>query len=383
MFEEKTFDNLLTDMLSYVSDRYPELDTRAGSIIYTALAPMALELETAYHEMDMILEETFLETASKEYLVKHGNQLGLELNEATYGHFKGEFDVDVAIGSRFNLDAFNYSVIDKLSDPTEDNPYYTFELLCETAGSQPNAYLGDLTPITFIEHLNYAKLTNVLIYGEDEEETEAYRYRLQIHIKNPPVNGNIAQYDEWLADYPSIGKYKTVPCWNGVNTVKLVILNTEDKSASLQLVQQVQEYFDPPTSEINDTTTAADYPQGRGMGNGQAPIGCIVTVDTADEVPVVVNCKVTLKENYSSPIGVQEAVENYLKSLALEKNSVAYMPLSADVYNAESVEDVVSLSVTVKGKTMDANVSPFVTSVAIADNEIPVLDIENSVWSVQ
>ena len=332
--------------------------------------------------MDMILEETFLETASKEYLVKHGNQLGLELNEATYGHFKGEFDVDVAIGSRFNLDEFNYNVIDKLSDPTEDNPYYTFELICETAGSEPNSYLGDLTPISFVSNLSYAKLTSVLIYGEDEEETEAYRYRLQIHIKNPAINGNVAQYDEWLVDYPGIGKYKTVPCWNGVNTVKLIVLNTNDKSASSELVQQVQEYFDPPTAAINDDTTATDYPQGRGMGNGQAPIGCIVTVDTVTETPVVVNCQVSLKENYESPIGVEEAVENYLNSLILEKTNVAYMPLSAAIYNAESVKDVLSLSVTVNGVTMDATTSPFISSVAINDNEIAILDTVNSVWSV-
>lgn len=382
MFENKTFENILSDMLSYVSDRNPELDTRTGSIIYTALAPIALELETAYHEMDMILDETFLETASKEYLVKHGNQIGLELNEATYGHFKGEFDVDVEIGSRFNLDEYNYTVISKLSDPTEDSPYYAFELTCETAGSAPNSLLGDLTPITFVANLSYSKLTAVLIYGEDEEETEAFRYRLQIHVKNPPINGNVSQYDEWLAEYDGIGKYRTIPCWNGQNTVKLMILNAEDKTASDELISQVQNYFDPPTSAINDDTSDANYPQGRGMGNGQAPIGAIVTVDTVTEVPVTINCKVILKDGYSSPVGVQEAVEEYLESLVLNKTTIAYMPISAEIYNAESVEDVVSLRITVNGKVMDTTISPFVPSVTIADNQIAVLDTVNSVWSV-
>jgi uncharacterized phage protein gp47/JayE len=382
MFENKTFENILSDMLTYVNELDPELDTRTGSIMYNALAPVALELETAYHEMDMILDESFLETASKEYLIKHGNQLGVEINAATYAHFQGEFNVDVEIGSRFNLDEFNYSVIKKLSDPTAQNQNYIFELVCETAGSKPNNYLGDLTPITFISRLNHAKLTSVLIYGEDEEDTEAYRYRLQVHVKKPPVNGNVSQYDEWLSEYDGIGKFKTLPCWNGVNTVKLLILNAENKAASSELINQVQNYFDPPTATINDNISDATYPQGRGMGNGQAPIGAIVTVGTITEVPVLINCRLVLKEGYSSTATVQKEVEEYIDSLALSGSPIAYMPLAAVIYNSECVKDVSSLKVTVNGKVMDTSVSPFVPSVTIKDNEVAVLNKTNSTWEV-
>lgn len=382
MFENKTFEQILSTMLNYVNTIEPDLDTRVGSLIYTALAPIALELETAYHEMDMILDETFLETASKEYLIKHGKQVGLSLNEATYGTYKGEFNVDVAIGSRFNLDKFNYAVTAKVSDPAGDNPYYIFELVCETAGSEPNDYLGDLTPISYVANLSHAKLISALVYGEDEEDTETFRARLQEHIANPPVVGNLSQYNEWLSEYRGIGKYRVLSCWNGINTVKLLILNSENKAASDELITQVQNYFDPPTAEIDDNTSADNYPQGRGMGNGQAPIGAIVTVDTIKEIPVKVVANLVLKEGYISPVGVQEAVETYLNSLVLNKTTIAYMPLSAEIYNAESVEDVISLSITVNGVTMDANVSPFITSVTIADNEIPVLDTTNSSWGV-
>lgn len=382
MYEDKTFEGILSDMLSYVREQDSELDTRTGSIIYNALAPIALELETAYHEMNMIVEETFLETASKEYLIKHGNQIGLEINGATYGHFKGQFNVDVAIGSRFNLEEFNYNVIDKISEPTEGDPFYTFELVCETAGSEPNDYLGDLTPITYVANLSHAKLISVIIYGEDEEETEAYRYRLLVHVKNPPLDGNVYQYNEWLGEYSGIGNYRVVPCWNGVNTVKLMILNSENTTASDEFIEQVQDYFDPPTAPINDDISSNTYPQGRGMGNGVAPIGAIVTVDTVVEVPVVINCNLVLKDGYTSTSEVQNAVNEYLKSLVFNKYSISYMPISAEVYNCDCVADVTNLSITVKNTVMDTNTSPFIQSVALNDNEIPVLDIENSVWSV-
>lgn len=382
MFEQKTFENILSDMLTYVADRNRELDIREGSMIYTALAPIALELETAYHEMDMILEETFLDTASKEYLIKHGNQIGVDLIEATFGHFEGWFNIDVKIGSRFNLDEFNYNVIRKLSDPTDDIPYYIFELVCETEGSEPNGHFGTLTPITYISQLKYAELKSIIIPGEDEEDTEAYRYRLQVHIKNPPAGGNISQYNEWLDEYDGIGKYRVIPCWNGVNTVKLMILNAENKQADDVFLEAVQEYFDPPTTTINDDSSDATYPQGRGMGNGVAPIGSIVTVDTVTEVPVKIVCNLKLKNGYTSPVGVVEAVQNYLESIALVKKSIAYMPIFVAIYNAECVEDIVSLSITVKGTVMDTDAATFVDSVAIEDNEIAVLDIVNSVWSV-
>lgn len=382
MFEQKTFENILSEMLTYVAGRNKELDIREGSIIYTALAPIALELETAYHEMDMILEETFLDTASREYLIKHGNQLGVELMEDTFGHFEGWFNVDVNIGSRFNLDKFNYNVINKLSDPVGDNPYYVFELVCETEGSEPNGHLGTLTPISYISQLNYAELKSVIIPGEDEEDTESYRYRLQLHVKNPPLDGNISQYNEWLDEYDGVGKYRVTPCWNGVNTVKLTVLNSENERADDILVQNIQEHFDPPTDMINDDTTDATYPQGRGMGNGVAPIGAIVTVDTVTEVPVTITCELRLKNGYSSPIGVAEAVQSYFESIALTKNSIAYLPISAAIYNTECVGDIVSLRITVKGQVMDTTVTPFVNSVTLAGDEIVVLDTVNSVWSV-
>lgn len=382
MYEDKTFENILSDLLTYVTDRYPELDTNVGSVIYNALAPVALELETVYHEMDMVVEETFVETASKEYLVKHGNQMGVELNEATYGHFEGHFNVEVEIGSRFNSDRFNYTVIEKKSDPTESNPYYVYELVCETEGSEPNSYLGDIKPITYCSGLSYAKLVSVLVYGEDEEETEAYRYRLQVHAKNPPVGGNMAQYEDWLNSYDGVGRYRIIPRWNGANTIKLVILNPENKGASDELINEVQYYFDPPTSTIIDDVNDATYPQGRGMGNGQALIGAIVTVDTVTEVPVEIDCTITLKDGYQNCNDAIDAIEKYLETIALNKTKVSYMAISAELFNADSVEDVTSLSINVGGQVMDSKASPFIDSVTLGDNQIAVLDRENSNWGV-
>ena len=359
MFEEKTFEDILSDALTYVADKYPDIDTNEGSMMYNALAPFAMELETAYYYMQMIMDETFLETASKEYLVKHGDQLGVAINEATYGQFKGEFNIEVEIGSRFNLEEFNYTVIELLETPdsTEDRPYWIYKLECETEGTEPNYYLGELTPITYVEGLTHAYLSEVITLGEDEEDTEAYRYRLQTHAKKPPVNGNVSQYNEWLDDYDGVGQYKVTPCWNGANTVKLTVLSPDNRAATTEKITEVQNYFDPGS---------------RGMGDGVAPIGAIVTVDTVTEQPVTVNCEVQLNEGYESTTDIETAIVDYLNQNVLKKTTVDYMAISAVIYNHPSVSSVIKLSITVRDTIMDSSITPFTKTVRLLANEIAV-----------
>lgn len=394
MFENKTFENILNDMLTYVQSKNPELDINTGSIIYTALAPIALELETAYHQMDMVLDETFVATASKEQLVKHGDQLGLEINYASCAQFIGEFNVDLEIGTRFNGsstdggDKFNYTVINKVSDPVEEGGYYIFELVCETPGSEPNGYLGQLKPITNVSGLNHAKLVKITVYGEDEEDTESYRYRLQTHAKNPPLDGNIAQYNEWLDAYDGIGKYRVLPLWNGDNTVKLTILNPDNGVADSSLIEQVQQHFDPPLDTINDDRAAENYPQGRGMGNGQAPIGAVITVDTMSEAKVEIACLLKLADGYTDPTGVQSAVKSYLNSIAFD-GAIEYMPIYATIYAVESVAEIRNLTVCVTHKVdgqdqehiMDSDAPEFLSRVLLDSNEIPALS-DDCTWGV-
>ena len=66
MYEEVTYESILERMLEKVPDN---MDKREGSIIYDALAPAAVELQLMYIELDVILKETFADTASRDYLL--------------------------------------------------------------------------------------------------------------------------------------------------------------------------------------------------------------------------------------------------------------------------------------------------------------------------
>jgi uncharacterized phage protein gp47/JayE len=110
MYENMTFEVILQRMLDRVSNN---LNKREGSIIYDALAPAAVELQLMYIEFDIILKETFGDTASREYLIRRAAERGIIPYAATYAVLKGEFTpttLNIPIGSRFSLNDLNYNI---------------------------------------------------------------------------------------------------------------------------------------------------------------------------------------------------------------------------------------------------------------------------------
>jgi len=137
--------------------------------------------------MDVILNESFADTQSRAFLIKRAAERGITPTESTYAIAKGQFNINVPIGSRYNLDELNYVVIEKISDGI-------FKLRCETSGSDANSYLGTLIPIDYINGLQTAAHTEILIPGEDEEETETFRTRYFNSFDRIAFGGNRADY---------------------------------------------------------------------------------------------------------------------------------------------------------------------------------------------
>ena len=55
-----TFDSVMADLLAAVPDT---VDKREGSVIYDALAPAAAEIVKCYIELDVVMDETFVDPA--------------------------------------------------------------------------------------------------------------------------------------------------------------------------------------------------------------------------------------------------------------------------------------------------------------------------------
>lgn len=358
-YENMTYEVIIARMIERINDKYPDIDTREGSMVFNACAAAALELAIAYTELDNVLKESFVQTASRQYLLIACDQMGIDVStfNATPAFVKAEFNIPIELNSRWNLGLYNYLVINELEheDGDDENMHY-YRLQCESSGSEPNALLGDLTPIDFVDgDLTTARIVECIIEGEEEKSDDEIRTTYFNYVNSIMSDGNVAQYNQWCEEFGGIGNYKIMPLWNNEpNTVKVSILSVSNRAATDDLIADFQDFLDPGS---------------KGMGNGVAPIGAIVTVSTATEIPVTVTADVTLKSGHTDTSTLTTALENYFKEIAYETTMVSYMGVGAAILKAEGVDFISNLRI--NGSTAD---------LTIGDEEIVTVGGTN--WTV-
>lgn len=348
-FDNTDYDSVLNRLLDDMASRYPDVDTRQSSLAYNAVVACATEIANLYSEQDALARETFAETATREGLVEKLHEIGLVAQDATYGEFEGEFNIPIEIGTRFNNDLYNYSVIELIKEPSGSDEYYHYKLLCDTAGTAPNNTFGNLTPIDYVQDLEWAQLTNVIKAGEDEEDTDAMRIRYFYAVNNSHTDGNVAQYKFWADEFEGVGRSKVFPCWDGVGTVKVSVISAAGRAVSSSLLADFQEYLDPDS---------------KGLGEGQAPIGAKVTCTTATEQKVNVVANVKLAEGYTdvATIDTSKVLTDFFSEIAYVDSSVNFMKLGALLMTVDGIKSVESL--TLNGSN---------GNLALGDEVVPVL----------
>ncbi|WP_353106272.1 baseplate J/gp47 family protein [Acetoanaerobium noterae] len=274
-YSDISLEVLLNRMLDRISDKK---DKRQGSLTWDSISPTAIELRLLYIELEKYYSITFADTATRPYLIKRAAERGIIPEPATKAILKGEFNIDVPIGSRFSLAEVNYKVFEKISTGV-------FKLECETAGTIGHANLGSIVPIEYITGLTSAELTEILIPGEDEEDTEVFRQRYFQTLQQQAYGGNIADYKEKTLKLQGVGGVKVYPVWNGGGTVKLVIQDSTYGIPSEALVEAVQTAVDPVVNQ--------------GKGIGFAPIGHVVTVEGITSQTVNISTTITFQDGWS------------------------------------------------------------------------------------
>lgn len=342
MFESETYESVLDRMMSRVSN---ELDKREGSIIFDALSPSALEFQFLYLNLERVINEAYGDTASREFLVRRCKERGITPYPATKAILKGVFTpsgVDVT-GKRFSVDSLNFTVTERIFDGA-------YRVECETPGRVGGQYLGAMIPIEYISGLQTARLTEVLIPGEDEEDTEALRQRYFNSFDAQAFGGNVRNYVEKIGAISGVGGVKVVRVWNGglkpaeliPNDVVEQWYNNALKTLSEPVKSWLTSIFgaakekrlttggtvgvyiinsdlDPPSAQLVDSVqTLIDPEQNAGEGVGLAPIGHVVSVKAANTVTVNVTADVVFEDGYSWEAlqdKLDKAISDYLLEL--------------------------------------------------------------------
>lgn len=357
-FEQYTYENLLADALANVPDT---VDKREGSIIYDALAPACYKLAECYMQLNDVVLETFAATATGDYLAARCEELGVSRRMATQAVKKATFTSEgstpmkIDIGSRFSTVSDTAPLIYAVSGPFKDSAGEevagVYQMTCETPSTLGNDYTGALIPIDYIEGLSTATMSELLIPGEDEETDEALLARYRGIVIYREQDGNVAQYQKWADEFDGVGKYKVFPLWNGANTVKVSIVGADGQPASDTLISAFQTFLDP---------------NSKGLGNGAAPIGAIVTVTTGTAKSINVTAKISLAQGYEATgvtESIQEALKSYFADVTYNKPSISYLQAGATVLAVSGVEELTEI--TLNGTQ---------GNIEIEDEEIPVLN---------
>lgn len=327
--EIPTYEELLQRCL----DRIPStLDKRQASVIYNALAPCCAELAQLWIKLASTYDLVFVDTAVGEALDALVKQNGITRKEATYALRKGEFNMVVPVGSRFSDGTLNYIVTENITGTNNSR------LECETAGAVGNTYYGSLIPISYIDGLTTAELTDIIDSGEDIESDDALRERYLEWVTAPEFGGNISDYQVKVKALTGVGGCKVIPVWNGGGTVKLIITNSTYGVPDQSLINYVQQEIDPT---------------GDQTGLGIAPIGHVVTVVGAEEASLSVACKLVLETGKTIEdvqTNINNIVDNYFSYLASTWDSqenliIRISQLETRVLGVDGVLDINSLTV--------------------------------------
>lgn len=348
LFEDQTYENLLANAMARVSSTF---DKREGSMVYNGVAPSMAELAQLYIGLDFVFTATYISTAPREYLIERAKDRGLSPKAASAAVFRAEFNIEVPVGSRFSCEELNFIVMERMTgEDTETG--ISHKVTCETAGSAANDCAGDLIPIEYIDGLTSAKLVELLIPGDDEEETETFRQRVLDSVKNQAFGGNKADYKAKVLSIDGVSAVKVHPVWNAdispselipseaVKTWYESFINTvTDKDAKAWLTNVYTSALDKkltvggcvklvimgadnsvPSSElISAVQTVIDPVQNAGEGMGLAPIGHVVNVVGVSPYEISVSAKFALNLGYTfedAEDSVNNVVQEYFNEIA-------------------------------------------------------------------
>lgn len=341
MFEQQTFENILSRMLEDISD---EIDKREGSVAYDMLAPKAAELAQAYIELDNVLNFGFAATSYGNFLDMKVSEVGIFRRPASKAtgsiilkpssneeiHIQQGTVVYTDTGVRFLID-------ENVVLNGEDR---TVNIIAENSGISGNVPTNSIINIDLsdVECTNNGPTTG----GIEAESDSSLLERYYVKVRTPGISGNKNHYKQWATEVSGIGDAKVMPLWNGEGTVKVVLIDSNKEPVPAAKVEEVFEYIE----ELR-------------------PIGATVTVESA--VTKSINMSFTLILEQGALLedietAINEKIKEYFKEVAFVEDHVKCSRIGMILLSVEGVIDYSDLLL--EGKS---------ANIYLEGNEIPIL----------
>ena len=334
---------ILNRMLGNMSDN---VDKTEGYLVYDDLTATSIEFNKALSKLDEVATKFDISNLTGDELATRVyERTGISRNLATFATTPLTIvgNATINIGDLFQTPSrVQFTAIETVT--ITGTGIVNIKALISGATGMVPANQIIATPIAIS---GVVSITNPspTIGGYDSETDAALLLRYYAKIQSPQTGGNIAQFISLIKAYSGVGDVKVYPTWNGNNTIKLVIIDSNKLPLSSDFINLVQTYMDP---------LGATW----GQGYGVAPFGAFTTVASATSKTITVNFTAIKDLDYSDvqrQTNIELAITNYLKSIAFVSTSVSYTKIGALIIDTDGFLDYTGL--TINGGTTNISLS--------------------------
>ncbi|KIE44692.1 baseplate J-like family protein [Clostridium argentinense CDC 2741] len=309
-----------------------DIDKSEGSFIYDALSPISLELMQSKLQLDEILNKVFAIKAAE-----NGYSEELELKAKEFGIYRkagikakvkltieGSKDTLIPKESIFQTEGGLRFVTTEESIIKNDKTFV--EAMAEEVGNKYNvpAKIINSIPIS-ISGVSAVINEEGAAGGINIESDEELLKRLLLKVRLPATSGNIHHYKLWALEVNGVGNAVVIPLHNGPGTVKVVVMDNNNKKPNEDLITSVQEYIE-----------------------AQRPIGAEVDVVGVEEIPINIKVKLQLA-SYANleevKIQIENAATKYLNTLAFKDPLIRYTRIANLLLDIPPIIDYSELTI--------------------------------------
>lgn len=290
-----------------------DIDKSEGSFIWDSLMPVAQELARILEWGREILHRGSITETFGPYLDLKAAEQGITRTPATYSTgivtLYGDEGTVIPAGSRVATPSDNItpSIEFEITETVTIGSAGEVEapIRAIEPGASGNVEAGNITILS----PSIQGVTSVINHsptkgGYDEESDESLRKRILEESRKNEGDGNVDDYIAWAKEISGVGNVLVEPKWKGPGTIRVVILDQNGKAASPELIQAVQNHLDPGQ---------------KGIGEGKAPVGAKVTVDTATVLKIKATITNLIPESgytiEQAKVNAEAALKDYLNHI--------------------------------------------------------------------
>lgn len=309
-------EEILREMLVELN---PKFDKSVGSFAYDILKPPAEQFADLRERIREVDEKRDIYNLTGEELDKFVAQFTpIKRHESTRatGQVKitGKPKTYVPKGTLVGNVSQTYETVKE--GVLDDEGIGYFEVMALETGKDGNADVGtiDLFPVT-INGLETVTNEEPIVNGFEEENDDNLRSRYFNFINLPATSGNRHHYLYWAKQITGVGLVRIKPLWNGDNTVKLIITDSNGEPASEKLLEELQEYIDPVGEFISEDKGWTKW----GRGFGEAPVGAFCTIVSAEPLNIKIEVDIKLNPSYT----IEEVTNEFRVKMADRFSTIA------------------------------------------------------------